>query len=66
MSEARAEIAKQYLVSRGIDADRIQTFGYGETQPEVEGTEIKNLKDKKEREAAHQRNRRIVVTFLRQ
>ena len=66
LSEARAEIAKQYLVSRGIDADRIQTFGYGETQPEVEGTEIKNLKDKKEREAAHQRNRRIVVTFLRQ
>lgn len=66
LSEALAEIAKGYLVSRGIDASRIQTIGYGETLPELEWTKIKDLKDKKEREAAHQRNRRIVITFIRQ
>lgn len=33
LSEKRAESAKQFLVSRGIEADRIKTLGYGETQP---------------------------------
>ena len=64
LSESRAEIAKQYLVDKGISPDRIQTKGYGETKPEVSWTEIKNMKDKKDKEEAHQRNRRTVVTIL--
>ncbi|MCL4558426.1 MAG: OmpA family protein, partial [Deltaproteobacteria bacterium] len=33
LSEARAEAVKQYLVSHGIDPDRLRTKGYGQTQP---------------------------------
>jgi len=33
LSEARAEAAKQYLVSKGIDASRITASGQGESQP---------------------------------
>lgn len=33
LSEKRAESAKQFLVDRGIEANRIKTLGYGETQP---------------------------------
>lgn len=64
LSESRALIAKQYLVDKGIAPERIQTKGYGETLPEIPWSEIKDLKDKKAREEAHQRNRRTVVTIL--
>ncbi len=33
ISEKRAEVVKQYLVSKGIDANRISTMSYGETRP---------------------------------
>jgi OOP family OmpA-OmpF porin len=33
LSERRAEAVKAYLVSKGIDANRIYTEGKGETQP---------------------------------
>lgn len=33
LSEKRAESARQFLIDRGIDKDRIKTLGYGETQP---------------------------------
>lgn len=33
LSEKRAESAKQFLITRGIEADRVKTLGYGETQP---------------------------------
>ena len=33
LSEARAEAAKQYLVSKGLDAARITASGQGESQP---------------------------------
>ena len=33
LSEARAEAVKTWLVSKGISADRIETEGYGGTQP---------------------------------
>ncbi|MGV6860410.1 MAG: OmpA family protein [Putridiphycobacter sp.] len=64
LSERRAEIAKKYLVDHGISADRIKTKGYGETKPEVSGAEINALPTKREKEDAHQRNRRTVVTVL--
>lgn len=35
LSERRAAAVKQYLVTSGIDADRISTRGYGETRPLV-------------------------------
>ena len=33
LSERRALVVKKYLVKKGVAADRIRTFAYGETQP---------------------------------
>jgi outer membrane protein OmpA-like peptidoglycan-associated protein len=33
LSQQRAEAAKQYLIKKGIAADRISAIGFGETQP---------------------------------
>ncbi len=66
LSEERAEIAKAYLVSKGIDASRIKTVGYGESNPEVSGEQISNMGSNAEKEAAHQQNRRTVVTIISQ
>ncbi len=66
LSKERAEIAKAYLVSKGIDASRIKTVGYGESKPEVSGEAINNMGSNQEKEAAHQQNRRTVVRIVSQ
>jgi outer membrane protein OmpA-like peptidoglycan-associated protein len=62
LSRKRAEIAKKYLIKHGISANRISTKGYGETRPEISGQEIDNMGTKRAKEAAHQKNRRTIVT----
>lgn len=64
LSEKRAEIAKQYLVKKGIDAARIKAKGYGEQQPVISLSEIRLLKTNREKEVAYQKNRRTVVKIL--
>lgn len=54
LSERRAESAMQYLVSQGIDRDRIATTGLGETEPKAENAT----------EAGRQTNRRIEVAIF--
>lgn len=66
LSKERAEIAKAYLVSKGIDASRIKTVGYGESQPEISGDKISAMESNSEKEAAHQQNRRTVVRIISQ
>ncbi|WP_165873539.1 TolC family outer membrane protein [Parasulfuritortus cantonensis] len=38
LSEARAKVVMDYLVSKGVAADRIYAVGYGETQPIADNT----------------------------
>lgn len=48
LSKERAESVKQYLVSKGVDPNRLSTDGKGPTQPMVQGTD----------EASSKKNRR--------
>lgn len=54
LSQIRADSVKAYLVAAGIDADRMETRGYGETEPKVPN-------DSSEAKA---QNRRIEFTVL--
>jgi OOP family OmpA-OmpF porin len=45
LSERRAESVKAYLVSRGVDPNKIETYGFGKTQP------VKSCPDQKNRKA---------------
>lgn len=58
LSEARAESVKAYLVSRGVDPQKVETYGYGKTMP------IKSCPDGKNRKALIEclaPNRRVEV-----
>jgi len=55
LSQRRAEAVKTYLVSRGIDAAKIQAIGYGESQP---------VSDNSTKEGQAQ-NRRVEIVFKR-
>lgn len=57
LGERRAQAAKDYLVSLGVDPDRISTISYGEERPAVEGHD----------ESAWSQNRRdefVITTSL--
>lgn len=60
LSQGRAKSVYEYLISKGIAAERLSHKGFGETQPEISDEEIEKLPTEKEKEAAHQRNRRTV------
>ncbi|MEX1001292.1 MAG: OmpA family protein [Crocinitomicaceae bacterium] len=64
LSKNRAQIAKDYLLKKGVDASRIKVKGYGESQPEISDAEIDQLKGRKAKNDAHQKNRRTVVKIL--
>lgn len=73
LSKRRARSVVEYLISKGIDSTRLQSEGYGETQPVVmnDGTVlnekyINSLKTKDEQEAAHQRNRRTAFVVIKE
>jgi OOP family OmpA-OmpF porin len=58
LSERRAESIRAYLVSKGTDAAKIETYGFGKTMP------VKSCPDQKDRKAliaCLQPNRRVVV-----
>lgn len=60
LSQRRAETCVNYLVERGIDRQRLQPIGRGESMPLIGDAEIAALATDEEREAAHQMNRRTV------
>ena len=58
LSEQRAEAVRAYLVSRGVDASKVETLGFGKTLP------VKSCPDQKDRAkliACLAENRRVVV-----
>ena len=58
LSKNRAKAVYDYVVSKGISADRLTHKGYGSTKPVNTDQFIAGLKTEKEKEAAHQANRR--------
>lgn len=58
LSEKRAEAVKSYLVSKGVDGSKIETYGFGKTMP------VKSCPDQKDRKAliaCLEPNRRVEV-----
>lgn len=64
LSQKRADSAVDYLVRRGIDAERMVPKGYGETRLLISDDDIAKLASEEEREAAHQANRRTEFSIL--
>lgn len=63
LSERRAAAVKDYLVSKGIDANRIYAEGKGESQPKTAADECKGPKSKKVI-ACLQPDRRVEVEII--
>jgi outer membrane protein OmpA-like peptidoglycan-associated protein len=64
LSENRAKSVYEYVVSKGIKADRMSHKGYGSSKPVYSDDYISKLKTEKEREAAHQANRRTEYKII--
>ena len=54
LSENRAKSVKNYLVSKGISADRLQSKGYGESKPITPNTD----------DSSRQMNRRVEFKII--
>ncbi len=65
LSENRAKSCVEYLISKGIAADRMVAKGYGKDQLLISDADIAKLKSNEEKEAAHQKNRRTRFRVIR-
>lgn len=66
LSNDRAQSVVDYLISKGIDPERLIAQGYGETKPLVSDAEIAKLRKAQDKEAAHQKNRRTAFRTTRE
>lgn len=67
LSQKRAQSCVDYLISKGIPAERMVPAGYGETTPRAPGLEcetIEGMATTEEKEVAHQKNRRTQFRVL--
>lgn len=58
LSENRALAVYNYLIEKGIEKERLTYKGYGESKPVMSDEQITKLASDKEKEKAHQSNRR--------
>lgn len=65
LSNDRAKAVYDYIVNKGVDAKRMTFKGYGETKTVVSDAEIAKLSTDKEKEAAHQKNRRTEYKIVK-
>jgi outer membrane protein OmpA-like peptidoglycan-associated protein len=65
LSTNRAKAVYSYLVDKGIDPNRVEAKGYGESKPVVTDQELTQLTNEKEIEKAHQLNRRTEYRILK-
>lgn len=64
LSQNRANSVVTYLVSRGIDKNRLEAKGYGSTQPKIAKEQIDAMTSNEEKEKAHQLNRRTEYKII--
>ncbi|MBM71592.1 MAG: hypothetical protein CL847_02255 [Crocinitomicaceae bacterium] len=64
LSQRRAETCVNFLVGKGISADRVVAVGHGEEILKITDEQIASLPEE-EREAAHGENRRTVFKIIR-
>lgn len=65
LSQERANAVVGYLVSKGIAESRMIAKGYGETKPIYPDAAIDKMTTEKEKEAAHQENRRTEYRIIK-
>lgn len=65
LSNNRAKAVYDYLVTQGIAMERLAYKGYGETVNKISDEEIAKLATDKEKEAAHQKNRRTEYKIIK-
>jgi len=65
LSQERANSVIEYLITKGIDKERLTAKGYGETQPIYSNEEIDKMTTEKEKEQAHQENRRTEYRIVK-
>ncbi len=66
LSQARAKSCVDYLIGKGIAADRLVATGYGESKPLIPEADINKMPTKDEQEAAHQKNRRTAFRPIKE
>jgi outer membrane protein OmpA-like peptidoglycan-associated protein len=64
LSKRRAKRVLDYFVSKGVEAERLESEGYGEGAPLVAIQDLDPKKNKKELSAARDKNRRVQFTIL--
>ena len=64
LSQRRAQACVDYLISKGIPAERMVARGYGESKLRITDSQINAMKTNAEKEAAHQKNRRTTFAVL--
>jgi outer membrane protein OmpA-like peptidoglycan-associated protein len=65
LSLSRAQSIVDYLIGKGISADRLKAVGYGAVKVLVSDNEIDKLKTPEEKELAHAKNRRTEFKILK-